>query len=242
MKFWQKWLQQLAEYLQNSTQTDATREDYFRFLREVLQAVDESNSDPQVVYPLLAQHQEKLDPIFAEIIKQWFESELDPNNSEGNQLLARTLVNFANCISQFPLGSRANNIEIAIACYQAALQVLTRDAFPQDWATTQNGLGAAYRNRIRGERGENLEQAIACYQAALQVYTREAFPQDWAITQNNLGTAYSDRIRGERGENLELAIACYQAALQVRTREAFPQQWATTQNNLGEAYRNRIRG
>ena len=43
---------------------------------------------------------------------------------------------------------------------------------------TQNNLGNAYCDRIRGERAENLEQAIAAYQQALEVYTRQAFPAD----------------------------------------------------------------
>jgi CHAT domain-containing protein len=113
------------------------------------------------------------------------------------------------------------------------LKVRTREAFPQDWAMTQNNLGAAYRNRIRGDRAENLEKAIAAYQAALKVYTREAFPQDWAMTQNNLGAAYSDRIRGDRAENLEKAIAAYQEALQVRTPTADPIKCLETGRNLG---------
>ncbi len=54
-------------------------------------------------------------------------------------------------------GNAGENLEIAIACYQAALQVRTREAFPKDWAATQNNLGDAYSDRIRGERGENLE-------------------------------------------------------------------------------------
>jgi CHAT domain-containing protein len=107
---------------------------------------------------------------------------------------------------------------------------------------TQNNLGTAYSNRIKGERADNLENAIAAYQEALSVYTRTAFPEDWAMTQNNLGTAYSNRIKGERADNLENAIAAYQEALSVYTRTAFPEDWAMTQNNLGNAYSNRIKG
>ncbi|NEO31989.1 MAG: CHAT domain-containing protein, partial [Symploca sp. SIO3C6] len=119
-----------------------------------------------------------------------------------------------------------------------ALQVRTREAFPQEWAMTQNNLATAYSDRIRGDKADNLESAIAFYQAALQVRTREAFPQEWAMTQNNLATAYSDRIRGDKADNLESAIAFYQAALQVRTREAFPQNHAETLFNLGLAYQD----
>ncbi|MDT9191299.1 MAG: tetratricopeptide repeat protein, partial [Limnospira sp. PMC 894.15] len=91
----------------------------------------------------------------------------------------------------------------AIGCYQVALEVYTRTAFPKDWALTQMNLGGAYLYRIRGERADNIESAIGCYQVALEVYTRTAFPKDWALTQMNLGGAYCDRIRGERGDNIE---------------------------------------
>ncbi|MEG4347094.1 tetratricopeptide repeat protein, partial [Microcoleus sp. A003_D6] len=76
---------------------------------------------------------------------------------------------------------RGDNLERAIAFYEAALQVYTRPAFPQDWAMTQNNLANAYLYRIKGDRGDNLERAIAFFEAALQVRTREAFPQDWAM-------------------------------------------------------------
>jgi len=131
---------------------------------------------------------------------------------------------------------------LAIACGKNALEVYTREAFPQEWAMTQTNLANAYVNRIRGERVDNLEQAIASYTAALEVITRDAFPEQWAMTQNNLATAYVNRIEGEEADNLELAIACCASALEVYTRDAFPEQWAMTQNNLANAYRNRIRG
>ncbi|MCB0153421.1 MAG: tetratricopeptide repeat protein, partial [Anaerolineae bacterium] len=59
----------------------------------------------------------------------------------------------------------------------------------------QSNLGAAYRNRIKGERAENFEQAIHHYQQSLTVYTREAFPEDWARSQHNLAGAYVGHIR-----------------------------------------------
>ncbi|MCU7242825.1 MAG: CHAT domain-containing protein, partial [Microcystis aeruginosa WS75] len=110
------------------------------------------------------------------------------------------------------------------------------------WAMTQNNLGIAYSNRIRGERADNLELAIVAYNLSLEVYTRDAFPSEWASVQNNLGNAYSQRIRGERAENLELAIFALNQSLEVYTRDSFSSEWAMTQNNLGNAYSDRIRG
>jgi tetratricopeptide (TPR) repeat protein len=155
--------------------------------------------------------------------------------------IAADIGKFSNLIQQFPLGNKANNIEIAITGYKITLKVFNCIDFPQDWATTQNNLGNAYLYRIKGDKAENLETAIAAFSAVLEIYTRADFPQDWARTQNNLGNAHIDRIKGHKAENLEQAITAFSAALEIYTRADFPQDWATTQNNLGNAYTNRIR-
>jgi hypothetical protein len=91
-----------------------------------------------------------------------------------------------------------------------ALQIYTPQALPQHWATTQNNLGNAYCERIKGDKADNIELAIAAYNLALQIYTPQAFPQHWATTQNNLGAAYRDRIKGDKADNIELATRCLQ--------------------------------
>ncbi|NEP22755.1 CHAT domain-containing protein [Moorena sp. SIO3I6] len=221
-----------------------TADSQLNFLMEVLRATAKSKGNPQVVYPLLQANLDKLDDYLAVLLRHWGTvtlAEVEPELAQG---IAVGIFNFSNLIAEFPLGSRAINLEIAITGYEVVGTVFTRESFPQDWANTQNNLANAYLYRIRGQKADNLEAAIKAFQAALQVRTPEAFPQEWAGTQNNLANAYSDsdRIRGQKADNLEAAITAYQAALQVRTREAFPQQWAMTQNNLGNAYRQRIRG
>ena len=225
---------QLAEFVVESSPIE--------FLSEVLQATLDSNGNPQTVYPILSANLDKLDNNFSGFLQAWATDilpSLDPEQARG---VAKTIADFSNLIGQFPLGSRANNIEIAIAGYETSLIVFYREDYPELWANIQNNLGTVYSNRIRGEKAENLERAIACYYQGLEVTTREAFPEEWARTQNNLGTAYSDRIRGERAENLEMAIGSYFAALEVYTRNTFPENWATTENNLATAFSNRIRG
>ncbi|NEP02599.1 MAG: sel1 repeat family protein, partial [Symploca sp. SIO2E9] len=219
-----------------------TADSQLTFLIEILQATADSKGNAEVVYPLLQANLDKLDDNLALLLRDWATAKLAEVEPEQAQGIAEVIFYFSNRIQEFPLGSRATNLEIAITGYEVVGTVFTREAFPQEWAMTQNNLAIAYSDRIRGDKADNLEDAIAFYQAALQVRTREAFPQDWAITQNNLATAYLYRIRGDKADNLENAIAFYQAALQVRTREAFPQDWAKTQNNLAIAYRNRIRG
>ncbi|NER35692.1 MAG: tetratricopeptide repeat protein [Oscillatoria sp. SIO1A7] len=215
---------------------------YLYFIFAVFKKISESQGDPQVIYPLLQQHQHFLDENLIRVLNNWVAAILPTQEPKQAQFTAAVINEFGNLIGQFPLGSKANNMEIAIACYEKVLQICTHSAFPKQWASTQNNLASAYRNRIKGEREHNLEEAIACYERASQFFTLLAFPEQWASTQNNLASAYLYRIKGERADNLEEAIACYQRALQILTLLAFPEQWASTQNNLASAYLDRIKG
>ncbi|BAZ00701.1 TPR repeat-containing protein [Tolypothrix tenuis PCC 7101] len=216
---------------------------YGQFLREILRATAESNGDAEVIYPLLAANTDKLNDIFAKLLRHWATNTLVKAEADTATSIARVIGNFSNLIQQFPLGNKANNIEIAIAGYEIiALTVYTRSNFPQKWAATHNNLGGAYSQRILGNKAKNLERAVTAYSATLEVYTRSAFPQEWAMTQNNLAIAYSNRILGERAKNIELAVAALCVALEVYTHTAFPQEWAMTQYHLGNVYLEKILG
>ena len=86
-------------------------------------------------------------------------------------------------------GDRAENIELAIAAYEAALTLWKRDAYPWQWALGHTILGEAYSVRIQGKRADNLDRAIAAYRAALEIRTSEAFPRDNIETARLLGQA-----------------------------------------------------
>ncbi|MCC3439614.1 MAG: CHAT domain-containing protein [Microcoleus sp. PH2017_05_CCC_O_A] len=219
-------------------------DDYEGFLQLLLKTeYDNFGGDSRHIYAVLQANLDKLNlkliPVIQETMTGFMGGINDPKQAE---IFAGLIGNIAIKISNFPRGSRDENLEIAIAFYTATLEVYTREAFPENWARTQNNLGLAYRNRIRGERADNIENAIRFHTAALEVLTREVFPQDWAMMQNSLGNAYSNRIRGERADNIQRAIAFYTAALEVLTRKAFPEDWAMTQNNLAIAYYSRIKG
>jgi len=165
---------------------------YFNFLGELLQTISE-NSDPEVIYPILQANEEKLDPILAEMLQSWALATLPEVEVEEGLALAGVIGNFSNLIQQFPGGDRGNNLEIAIAGYEAISNVFNRDNFPDIWAGTQNNLAAAYGDRVYFDREENLDRAVACYENALQVYTLTEFPEEWARTQKNLAITQEAR-------------------------------------------------
>lgn len=155
---------------------------------------------------------------------------------------AQTRTALGNAYADRLRGDNAENLEIAIACFEDVLQIRTPNSDPHGRAATLVNLGITYRQRLRGERAENIESSIRCYEEALQVLSREADPQGWAITRFNLGTSYLNRARGDRAENLERAIACFRDALTVQTRETDPHGWADLRSNLGLAYADRLHG
>ena len=234
-------VQELERILASRSSVSISQGDPQRgFLLNVVKAVADSNGDPQIVYSLFQQNLDKLDENLADILRTWATAKFKEVPTKTAVYIAIAILVFGDLILQFPLGQRADNLEIAIACYELALEVITRSAYPEYWASTQHNLATAYCKRIKGGKADNIERAIETYQAALEIYTREVFPEDWATTQVSLAIAYNDRIRGERAENIEKAISCYESALEVRTRTAYPEKWADTQNDLAIAYCERI--
>jgi CHAT domain-containing protein len=133
--------------------------------------------------------------------------------------------NLATSYSDRINGDRGDNLEKAIKCYKAALQVYTCQAFPQYWAGTQNNLATTYSDRIKGDRGDNLERAIKFYKAALEFCTPTILPLDCLQTAQNLGDL------GFRESLWETAIFGYEKAIEAveQTRE-----WVTSPSRKRE--------
>jgi hypothetical protein len=194
-------LTQILGLLEEETASSAnTPQDYFNFLMETLQKVNEQkvneNDNPQVIYSFWAQNLDKLDDNLIRILNGWAKKNLSPFETGRvygivtNQayVIVSVIVDFSSLIAQFPLGNIAINIEIAITGYEIALNILTFEVVTQDWASllpeawasVQKKLGIAYFKRIRGDKAENLELAISAYKEALKVFTFDAFSKDWS--------------------------------------------------------------
>jgi tetratricopeptide (TPR) repeat protein len=161
---------------------------------------------------------------------------LSEANKQGADLAAQMMVFIGNAYRVLPGGDGQRNLESAIKHYEAALEVFTREVYPEEWANAQNNLGVAYRHLLDGEKQKNLERAIKCFEAALEVFTSEEFPEDWAGAQLNLGTAYWDLSSGNRQQNVEQAIKCFEAALEVSKKGDLLVLRARIQTNLGAIY------
>ncbi|NEO18435.1 MAG: tetratricopeptide repeat protein [Moorea sp. SIO4A5] len=148
-----------------------TSDPQFEFLLEVIQAIEDSRGDEQVVYPLLAANTDKINDRLAKLLHVVGTSILEKGEIYETALLLGYIGDLSTLIAQFPLGDKARNMEIAITGNKIVLTFFTREVCAEKWALTQNNLGGAYIDRRKGKKAQNIEQAIACYQQALRVYT-----------------------------------------------------------------------
>lgn len=75
-------------------------------------------------------------------------------------------------------GDKAENVEAAIACYEAAHTVVTRDVDPERWAKVHLGLASAYSEHPNRTRDHRLASATHCRKAQ-SVFTRVSHPELW---------------------------------------------------------------
>ena len=122
-------------------------------------------------------------------------------------------------------GVRAENIELAIALYTAALEVRTRKDYPEQWAMTQNNLGIVYSDRIAGVRAANIKEAIDCYRLALEICTPAAYPLYCLQFGRNLGnTAFTAGFWDIALEGFEKAIQAVEKSRSWATSDEKRQQ------------------
>ncbi len=202
--------------------------------------------NPPEVYKILQANLDKLDDDFIEWFRQWVTDKISNLKPVQARIIKSSVISFGQAIGQFPLGDRAINIEIAIACLETVANFINGEETKEmriAWLGNQGELIMAYTKRIRGNKAENIEKAIDIGQEALSIVTREQLPKMLlAYIHYNLGAAYEKRIAGKTADNLEEAIRHVHAASEIWTRDKIPSEWANTQHNLGDIYARRILG
>ena len=131
------------------------------------------------------------------------------------------------------------NLHHSQKAYEQALQQLSVQAAPVEYANLQNSLGAVHWRlaQLAEQPQPHLHQAIEAYTEALRHRDPQRAALDYAMIQNNLGIAYWSLAQHEPPRQLlEKAIEAYQEALHHRTLEQSPHGCAATNNNLGTAF------
>ncbi|MGK7903025.1 MAG: HpsJ family protein [Hormoscilla sp.] len=129
------------------TPTSKTPQEQLQFLREVLKTTYTSKADTQVMYPLLQEKLSQLDESLAQLLSTWARQQFATVKPATAKALAETLLNFSELVERFPQGSKVNNLAIAIAGYQAALQFFTDHNYSKEFTKTQAALATAKQLR-----------------------------------------------------------------------------------------------
>jgi hypothetical protein len=74
-----------------------------------------------------------------------------------------TQLNLGNAYGKLMTGDRGGNLQKAIECHQLALEVATRESFPQEWAETLYSLGVALQEITKYHDCEGLAKAWRCF-------------------------------------------------------------------------------
>ncbi|MHA1598152.1 MAG: cyclic nucleotide-binding domain-containing protein [Alphaproteobacteria bacterium] len=131
----------------------------------------------------------------------------------------------------------ADLYQVAAQTFRAALDILSRDDAPLDWAMTNKHLGAVLQAMAERSGGSDaLAGAAEAFADALKVFTLSQFPVQWASIQNRLGVVlYKIDLKGTDGEMIKESLNAFQAAVQVFTRTEYPERWADVMNNFAQA-------
>lgn len=125
----------------------------------------------------------------------------------------------------------------AVAAYDAALTVLSRNDQPLRWASVQSDLGLALTHLGNREQGtSSLIRAISVFDAATPLLKPEITFKPWAETQARLGQAL--RILGERessNKSLIRSVEVFERVAAERMRLYVWLDWSRRRDSLGYA-------
>lgn len=123
----------------------------------------------------------------------------------------------------------------SIASFEKALELVSQETAPSEWAETQANLGAALQALGRQEANAKLlNTAVDAYTAALLVYTRTETPENWLLVMHQLGAAlhsYGLLLKGNR--TLHKAVVAYKNALALLDADNYAFELTATHNNRG---------
>lgn len=127
--------------------------------------------------------------------------------------------------------------QVAVQTFRAALEQLSREDNPVEWALTQKHLGASLQAIAeRNDDEDSLHLAVDALKAALGIFRIDSHSLQWASTQNRLGQVlYKLDLKTGVSETLKESLAAFQAALKVYNRNEYPSRWADVMNNFAQA-------
>ncbi len=161
-----------------------------------------------------------------------------PPGLSKDQIVSALVVIGSACATVWRLLGELKFLDHAVRAYQAALDGISPDKDPLDWARTKNHIASVLE--AIGESKSDirfLEKSVEAYESAIMTLHRVTHANDWAMSHVRLGMAfYKIGAIGGRARNFQDSVTAFEAAHQVFTRAAMPGQWSEVMNHLGVAH------
>jgi hypothetical protein len=219
-------------------QPESLTRDAENFLYAFRKCVAETQSNQAQIYQFFNSNRAQLTESLLEALPFVFAKFTADQLPKGRNPTARLLWSFGYWIKQFPLDDCVLNLELSITAYQLALQVYTREDFPQAWAMTQGNLASALVERaFLRDNSTDLDTAIILRQESLTIAVSGS--PYFINAQYELGNALSRRYEHSQNSNdLQQALQAYKTALDAISPEHYDRKkmWQAipaTQSILG---------
>ena len=125
----------------------------------------------------------------------------------------------------------------SIAAFTNALELVSQETSPLDWAVTQANLGTALQALGRQEADAKLlNQAVDAYTAALLVYSKNDTPEEWLMVMHQLGAtfhSYGALLKGNR--TFQKSVVSYKNALALLDADNHAFELTAAHNNRAAA-------
>jgi tetratricopeptide (TPR) repeat protein len=140
-----------------------------------------------------------------------------------SKIYAQVALNLGTRYQQLASIQRTTLVE-AISCYQEALQIFTRDTYPDLYADAQHSLARSYMAMPIGDAGDQiyLQAAAESLRAALGVYNRSEHPDQWANVCLSLARLLPYLPTTDQTRHLGEAVAIYDDLLASRCPQIDP--------------------
>ncbi len=128
-----------------------------------------------------------------------------------------------------------------IEYYRAALTMVRKEVFADDYAALKTRLGLALHHLAQAT-GEptHLKEAADAFSAATGIWTITESPERWADIQNSLGSLLITMGRlTEQHSLFDKAVAVFLKIAEARSRATAPMVWATALANIGAALKEK---
>lgn len=125
--------------------------------------------------------------------------------------------------------------------YRAALTMVRKEVFADDYAALKTRLGLALHDLAQATGNQaHLKEAADAFSDATAIWTITEAPERWADIQNSLGSLLitMGRLTAQPGL-FDKAVAVFLRIAEARGRTAAPLVWATALANIGAALKEK---